>query len=251
MEMAKQLRSWAVKLKYIDNKLQDIGNKYYYNFIELPRSIDLDVKVIPYIFEYTENRNDNEVGFNFRMPQDENENISIIHNYLGELAAVYFDLFLLLGSPFKNVSSSIRILGEKTTNYTFYFYPTYIAESGKIKMKGLSRLDNCNSFLKKLGADCFYLQSCDQEEYESFVDLCVELRGISLCVEGKGYGYNIYIKCSHRELCSFLYKSFSGTIPEKSILAAIKIKKGRIVGYSIYYAGEYAKPCCGWGEFVE
>lgn len=143
------------------------------------------------------------------------------------------------------ICSEGRVIGNH-----FYFYPMFISNSGKKKMTGIGR-DCCSSFLKALNTYCFFIDQRFELELDHFSALCAELKGISLCIENKNIGYNIYIKCSHKELASFLEKRSSVKIPEGSILTAMRIRNGKISGYNVYYPGEYAKPCCGWGEIIE
>ncbi len=247
----KQLRTFCVQFYYIDKSLSLKGSKYYYNFNEKCPPIVLEGKSISHVFEYSLNDLNKVIGFNYRMPQNADERTLILNKCLGDLTSTYYDFSRMLGKPFENISSSIRCIDDFICGYSFYFYPTFISNSGKVKMTGINRSEKCSSFLKELNSYYFYLEPQYEEEFEKFADICFELRGVSIYFEEKNFGYNIYIKCSQKELTSFLGERTLTAIQEGIILASMKISKGKILGYNVYYAGTHARPCCGWGEVID
>ena len=119
-----------------------------------------------------------------------------------------------------------------------------------MKVTGLNNATYCHLLFKKISS-IIQLSHSFEDEYNQFSRLCVELRGVGLCVDKEEYCYNIYVKCSHKQLATFLNMYDSDLLPSKSILVSMKICHHEISGYNVYYAGEFGIPCCGWGEVLD
>lgn len=250
IEQIKQLRSKSVRFEYVAGRLCPIGYKFYYNFNTRLEVNELREVGIDNFFEYSENDNNNIIGYNFRMPSDTNQKNSIVNRFAQNQTRFYHELASILGDNFHNVSTCIRYDKSVFSSCIFYFYPVYKSETGKLKMTGISVSAGCYSLMKILDSKIFHLSHNYIQEFDCFSNLCIEFKGISIHLNGSKIEYNLYIKCSHKALSSFLDSINQNDIPNGSILAAIKISKKKIQGYNIYYAGEYGIPCYGWGERI-
>lgn len=201
----KQLRCSSLRLEYDNSGILCINSKkYYYNyskndFQEILKSLDVSLRYS--IFEYS--LNDKVFGFNFRMPQDPIKANIFVQKSIGNLSRVYYNLYSFLGMTFANITSGIKIVKDTMQGYVFYFYPVCSSAQGKLKMSGISRLSGCHSFLFEINSHCLFLQTQYLYEFSTFADICFELKGCSLWCEGNKFGYNIFIKCSNREIRSF------------------------------------------------
>lgn len=249
----KQLRSYSVKLEYLENILNQVSGKSYFNYngilLELNESIDRLLR--DSVFEYVEDDLGKIVSYSFHVLKLSEESISLYKALVSPYSSLFRNLLSVLGDTFTNFTCSVKFEDLSNLYYEFYFYPVFRNELGKTKVKGIKDKTEQTDLFDRLNKKTFHLEDGYQGEYTSFKDLCVEFKGVSICIKDSTIEYCIFIKCSNKKLSSFLKGKLSYDLKSDSILFGIKICDCKITGYSIYYKGAYGLPSCGWGEIIK
>lgn len=249
----KQLRSYSIRLEYYENILNQVSGKSYFNYngnlLELNESIDRLLQ--DSVFEYAEDETGRIVSYSFHVLKLSEESISLYEALVSPYSSLFRNLSSVLGDAFTNFTCSVKFEDQSNLYYEFYFYPVFRNKLGKTKVKGISDKEEQMVLFDKLDQKMFHLADVYQGEYASFKDLCVELKGVSICIKDSAIEYCILIKSSNNRLYSFLKGKMTNDIKADSILFGIKIRDCKITGYTIYFKGEYGLPCCGWGEIIK